>query len=185
MRDWVTLVRRAREIRSWTQGQLAEHLDVDQGTVSRWERGKAIPDHAIQGSIVDLLHAQSLPYLRHYIRNTPGVCGLLRASDIGFCECISIVAARAYGKTPEEMEGCCIRHIVHPTTVKTWDRIESHPGWVEGEIATIGATYQHPQGWYYALMGQHPVHTNLLRYQSGPCSRREDMFDVTYFRDLK
>ena len=41
------LVRRARLALGQTQSQFAEQFEVDDGTVSRWERGKLRPSPAI------------------------------------------------------------------------------------------------------------------------------------------
>jgi tetratricopeptide (TPR) repeat protein/transcriptional regulator with XRE-family HTH domain len=40
---WSSLLRSARKERKWSQEKLAEELQVDMGTVSRWERGERIP----------------------------------------------------------------------------------------------------------------------------------------------
>lgn len=184
MRDWAVYVRRLRSTKGWTQGDLASELLVDQGTISRWERGKSVPDPELQKVLLSFMSAESASYLRHYIRNTPGVCGLLRKDDLFFCECISIVGARAYGKAPEEMEGGHITDLLCEEAVASMERVLSTPGWLEGDVATIGNTFRRPDGWYYGLMGQHPVHTELVRYQAGPCSRREEAVDVTYYKDL-
>ena len=52
---------------------------------------------------------------------------------------------------------------VLPETIEIWREIENIPGWREGEVATVGVTYPRPNGWFYALLGQHPVHTRFVR----------------------
>ncbi len=36
-------IRQLRQARGWTQDQLARRLGVEQGAVSKWERGVAVP----------------------------------------------------------------------------------------------------------------------------------------------
>ena len=50
-----------------------------------------------------------------------------------------------------------IDETVLPETIEIWREIENIPGWREGEVATVGVTYPRPDGWVYALLGQHPV----------------------------
>lgn len=41
--DWADLVRQIRSLNRWSQQTLAEHMQTDQATVSRWERGVSQP----------------------------------------------------------------------------------------------------------------------------------------------
>jgi transcriptional regulator with XRE-family HTH domain len=54
VRDWVTLIRTFRSSRGLTQAALAEMLLVDVTTISRWERGLAQPERAMQQLLVKL-----------------------------------------------------------------------------------------------------------------------------------
>ena len=69
------LVRRARLVLGWTQSQFAEQFEVDDGTVSRWERGSCVPPPAI------------LAQLREVVLRLGFVAGkeLIRASPILKC----------------------------------------------------------------------------------------------------
>ena len=53
---WPGLVKRVRFLSSLKQDDLAQHLGVDQGTVSRWERGTYAPDIPVQKRLRDMLH---------------------------------------------------------------------------------------------------------------------------------
>lgn len=44
-------IRALRARRGWTQQQLAEQLDVDAVTVSRWERGAAVPRRSMLSAV--------------------------------------------------------------------------------------------------------------------------------------
>ena len=69
------LVRRARLVLGQTQSQFAEQFEVDDGTVSRWERGKLRPSPAI------------IAHLREIVLRSGFVAGkeLIRASPILKC----------------------------------------------------------------------------------------------------
>jgi transcriptional regulator with XRE-family HTH domain len=42
-RGWGTNIKAARKARRWSQKRLAEACGVEQSSVSRWERGAAVP----------------------------------------------------------------------------------------------------------------------------------------------
>jgi tetratricopeptide (TPR) repeat protein len=47
-KPWNVLLRLARRNRQWSQAELAERLNANEGTVSRWERGTHIPEKQFQ-----------------------------------------------------------------------------------------------------------------------------------------
>ena len=49
-----TKIKRARELRRWTQKQLADALKVDRKTVDNWENGRTLPRSSI-GALEDVL----------------------------------------------------------------------------------------------------------------------------------
>ena len=51
---WGRNIRLQREARGWCQEQLAANLDVQQGTVSRWEAGVLCPRDDHRDAIADL-----------------------------------------------------------------------------------------------------------------------------------
>ncbi len=51
----VTKLRQLRKRQGWTQRDLAEHLEVDPMTVSRWERGLSHPQRAVAQRLQTLL----------------------------------------------------------------------------------------------------------------------------------
>ncbi len=48
MSDLGNAIKNARQERGWSQGELAERIDVAQGLVSRWETGKSDPSHYLE-----------------------------------------------------------------------------------------------------------------------------------------
>lgn len=53
--DFPTLIERARSINNWNQTEAGEHLEVTQGTISRWERGSSMPPRSQYGKIAEVL----------------------------------------------------------------------------------------------------------------------------------
>jgi transcriptional regulator with XRE-family HTH domain len=48
-------LRRARHLKGWTQSELAETLDTDFETVSRWERGTTVPSSYFREKLCSVL----------------------------------------------------------------------------------------------------------------------------------
>jgi len=65
------LVRRARLVLGQTQGQFAEQFEVDDGTVSRWERGKLRPSPAIIAHLREIVLRSGFVAGRELIRASP------------------------------------------------------------------------------------------------------------------
>ena len=61
--SWQALIRQLREHRHWSQEALAEQLQTDQATVSRWERGTVQPGFAAQRKLEALADAAGLQSL--------------------------------------------------------------------------------------------------------------------------
>jgi len=65
------LVRRARLVLGQTQTQFAEQFEVDDGTVSRWERGKLRPSPAIVAQLRETVLRMSFVAGKELIRASP------------------------------------------------------------------------------------------------------------------
>jgi len=65
------LVRRARLVLGQTQSQLAEQFEVDDGTVSRWERGKLRPAPSIIAQLREIVLRLSFVACKELIRVSP------------------------------------------------------------------------------------------------------------------
>ena len=72
------LARRARLVLGQTQSQFAEQFEVDDGTVSRWERGKLRPSRAIIAKLREIvLRLSFVAGIRYYIFSkhlAPPIC---------------------------------------------------------------------------------------------------------------
>lgn len=55
-----------RQLRGWSQGRLAEQIDVPDYYISRWERGEVLPSPYYQQKLCELLgkSAQELGFLQ-------------------------------------------------------------------------------------------------------------------------
>jgi len=60
---WQALISQLREHRRWSQEALAERLQTDQATISRWERGAVQPGFAAQRKLEALAHEAGLQSL--------------------------------------------------------------------------------------------------------------------------
>jgi len=65
------LVRRARLVLGRTQSQFAEQFEVDDGTVSRWERGKLRPSPGIIGHLREVVLRSGFVAGKELIRASP------------------------------------------------------------------------------------------------------------------
>ena len=65
------LVRRTRLVLGQTQSQFAEQFEVDDGTVSRWERGKLRPSPAIIAHLREIVLRSSFVAGKELIRASP------------------------------------------------------------------------------------------------------------------
>src|SRR5713226_1776422 len=54
MQEYAGRLRRERELRSWSQEQVAEKLGTSAPNVSRWERGKTFPDTYYRQKLCEL-----------------------------------------------------------------------------------------------------------------------------------
>jgi transcriptional regulator with XRE-family HTH domain len=55
LRKWNEVLRRERELRGWSQAELAEEVGTDQKVVSRWERGISHPSPYFRKKLIELL----------------------------------------------------------------------------------------------------------------------------------
>jgi transcriptional regulator with XRE-family HTH domain len=65
------LVRRARLVLGQTQSRFAEQFEVDDGTVSRWERGKLRPSPAIVAQLREIVIRSSFVAGKELLRASP------------------------------------------------------------------------------------------------------------------
>lgn len=76
------MCRRARLIRGLTQEQFADEMDVDPGTVSRWERGKLIPNPGPLSKIRRICHMADPCYSPDYFERAPAYKMMVHTGDL-------------------------------------------------------------------------------------------------------
>lgn len=130
--DFPAGLRRVRISSGLTQSDLADMLNVDQATISRWERGAQMPDSAMQNRLRDLLfrgRAISDARLVHFIRSALGLLALISAE--GKFVAVSEGIRRLL---PPDRDS--LRDIMTPSIEEFWDTA-STTGFFRGEVASI------------------------------------------------
>lgn len=168
----------------WTQDQLAEDLDVDQGTVSRWERGRQAPDLDMQRQIHDRLTRASAPAFAEAVIEMPVVTGLAPINNLTFTLAISPAAAEGYGLQPEDMVGRDNRHIMHPSTVQVIDALHADDRWIRGEVAHAIGNYERPDGWYRTLFRVAVFDPDKCVWTAGPSHTAASYLKLVLFSDV-
>ena len=77
------LIARLRASMGLTQAQLAQRLDVTDKAVSKWERGKSLPDVGILGRLAAELRVSVVEILSGETRNVARSSNLDQASTLG------------------------------------------------------------------------------------------------------
>lgn len=83
--DFPLGLRQARLARGLSQAQLAEAMNVDQATVSRWERGTQLPEPGVQTQLREFLfrgRAIQDAMVYHFVRSSPGLRLLISAGGV-------------------------------------------------------------------------------------------------------
>ena len=108
---WASLLRQIREVQRWSQARIAEELDTNQETISRWENAAVLPSPQKQVIIEQLAEALFLSSLR-------GIASIVRCSPYPMLLCdrndMVVAASLASGfkegkdvlsQTPREQHG--------------------------------------------------------------------------------
>jgi transcriptional regulator with XRE-family HTH domain len=120
VRDWGLVIRTFRRSRGLTQAALAEMLLVDVTTISRWERGLAQPERAMQQMLVKLTGRQmdaDHSSLKLAIENSRLPVAMLDAD----CRWLAVSQGRcqAIGRSSSEIVGHDARRVMNDVAVET------------------------------------------------------------------
>lgn len=103
---WPEIIKDCREQRGMTQADFADTLGVDQGSVSRWECGRVVPDALIRKRLVTMQQEAGVARvgarIRAWIAMTPGRAALISPESKFVCVSRRY-AARLGGLTPAQM----------------------------------------------------------------------------------
>ena len=137
---WPRLVKRVRFLSSLKQDELAQQLGVDQGTVSRWERGTYAPDIPVQKRLRDMLHRLETIVQPAAVEAMPIPAILYSAEHIGLSVAASQPYADVFNKRTEEMRDLMIRDNWSESIRNMWDALTASDAWKSNDIAFGVAT---------------------------------------------
>ena len=138
MSPWPALIKRLRFLSSLKQSELAQQLGVDQGTISRWERGVYIPDIALQRVLRDRLRVLQPTISLQYIENLPSLTGV---NYLGFerIKAWSEVAAGLYDLTSKQMREANPDGILADDCLEMGQALRDNPAWMSGHAVSYKA----------------------------------------------
>jgi transcriptional regulator with XRE-family HTH domain len=105
---WSSLLKQIREVKNWTQSQLADELGVSRETVSRWEQERKYPSLENQiciGQLATSLNFMSIYGIAAVVTNSPFPMILTDRNDmvLAASKCSGFVAGMTViEQTPEE-----------------------------------------------------------------------------------
>jgi transcriptional regulator with XRE-family HTH domain len=149
---WPVLIKRLRFLRSLKQSQLAEQLGVDQGTVSRWERGVYVPELQLQKDLRDMLRVLDPVISPQFIEQFPGLIGI---NYLGFerIKAWSELAASIYGRTSEQVREIPSEEILLPSCMQLGQSLRDHLVWMRGDACSFRAIVHRPDAQALQMSG--------------------------------
>ena len=141
MKHWPQLIKRLRFLGSLKQSELAQLLGVDQGTVSRWERGVQEPDIPMQRALRERLRALQPIISPKYIEQLSSLTGL---NYLGFerIKAWSGVAAALYGLTPEQIREANPEDMPADDCLEMGQALRDNPAWMNGSAVSFKAVVE-------------------------------------------
>jgi len=138
--NWAEHIRRHRRATGLTQAQLAARLNVDQATVSRWERALQLPELPQQKALRDLFHhaRQSDAVIARRIDILPVPAGLIDRSFKTLA--LSRPAASLLSVEGAKHADVHLEQMASEMAIELWYAAEQ-AGFFEGEVAYIEARY--------------------------------------------
>ena len=130
------LLCRLRREKNMTQKQVAEHLNISDKTVSKWERGLGCPDVTLLGDLSDLFEIRIERILEGDATPNPAEAGNLM--HVQFCVCP--FCGNVIYNTGKAEVSCCGRKLT-PLTAKPAD--EAHAAMIEDTGDEFYVTFGH------------------------------------------
>jgi len=149
---WPALIKRLRFLASLKQSELAQQLGVEQGTVSRWERGVYVPDLSVQGVLRERLRTLQPIISPQYIEQLPCLTGL---NYLGFerIKAWSQVAAGLYGLTSAQMREANPEGILADDCLEMGQYLRDNPAWMSGQAISYKAIVERAPGDFVQICG--------------------------------
>jgi transcriptional regulator with XRE-family HTH domain len=134
--DWGLEIRRFRRTRLLKQAVMAEMLNVDQATVSRWERNLTMPDLAAQRHLRDLIRRPVSDefLLRHVTRVSLGQFVVSNVERV--LQVVSAGYAAAHGLAQDAMPGQRTHSMYTEEGEQIWQASHQH-GFYRGDVASV------------------------------------------------
>ena len=140
---WPALIKRLRFLSSLKQGELTQQLGVDQGTVSRWERGVYVPDIGLQQVLRERLRTLQPVISPEYIEQLPTLTGI-NYLPFDRIKAWSEPAASAYGRTAVEMREARPEGILADGCLQIGQALRDSPEWMHGQACSYRAIVERP-----------------------------------------
>jgi transcriptional regulator with XRE-family HTH domain len=138
------LVRRARLLLGMTQAEFAQLFGVDDGTVSRWERGKLHPAPKIWQRIRNIVLKESSALDIHLVRASPVYKCIVNVKDLtklvvfskGMIEAIKAAGALELDDKPFDIAELSRKSSYYEVSSgRALEIIQADPRWSRGDIA--------------------------------------------------
>ncbi len=138
MTDWGAEIRRLRQTRFLKQSALAEALNVDQATVSRWERNLTVPERGAQRRLREMMRQPGLDdfLLRHVVTVAQGQILLSNIERI--MQVLSVSYSAAHGLPMTAMVGYSTRGMYTAEGEALWQE-SRRSGFYRGDVASVTA----------------------------------------------
>lgn len=137
---WPQLVKRLRFLSALKQCEFAERLGVDQGSVSRWERGESIPNIPKQKCLRDMLHKLEPSIPPAFVEAMPVRAIMHSLHDLTVVCAASEKMASEYGSTPTGMRYSNIGPLWPDSVRLMHETLETADAWRSGEVGLVQAT---------------------------------------------
>jgi transcriptional regulator with XRE-family HTH domain len=135
-KEWALQIARFRRAHGLKQTAAAELLNVDQATISRWEKGRSLPDLKTQRRLRDIIsqttHEEAL--LKHWVSVAMGEV-VLSTSERTILVSSQRYAA-AHGLSQQEIIGRSSRPMYTEEGERYWQAVYA-TGFYRGEIASV------------------------------------------------
>ncbi len=150
MSPWPALIKRLRFLSCLKQSELAQQLGVEQGTVSRWERGVYVPDIPVQRVLRDMLQKLE-PHIKPEVMEQMPVRVLLYdLREPGRLDCCSMPVAKDYEMDVRTMRQCNLEPLWTQSLRHMFEDIWSTDEYKTSEIAMVKAViFRISQKWYH------------------------------------
>ncbi len=160
---WPQLVRRLRLSLGVNQSTLAAMLQVDQASVSRWERGLQMPAFGMQLRLRDALYRQEPKFSLEQIEALPVIAAILDFDHIGLCIAASQRFAESYGCRPAELRCVDLKPKWTRSLLGLWDCLRDHHAVKSNSFAVCHATALRPDNaWVHETLTPIPGSYGVL-----------------------